>query len=647
MSFAAPVWILVGALVLAFGVLGLRAADRRRRRDLEQFAAENILPDLTETLSTSRRRAKRRMLLGATACGFLALAGPEVGFDWEETQRRGIDILIAVDVSKSMLARDIQPDRLRRAKLAVDDLVQRLGGDRLGLIAFAGTAFLQCPLTLDHAAFDRSLAALEPGIISAPGSNLASALDVARKALESEAKNIKLLILFSDGEDLRGGAVAAAERAAEDGIHVFTVGVGTPAGELIPVPDDPDGTFVKDESGRIVKSRLDEGTLRKVAEITDGFYVPLGPRAEGIEELVERALAPIPREELASRLRRVPRNRYQWPLALAVLLLVAEPFLNERRRRDRDGTRSAARLGVILAALLLSPTRASAASAGDAARLYEDENFEAAIEAYQELVEDADDPRLDLNLGSAAYRAGAFSDAAGAFARALRAEDQTLREQAFYDLGNAQYRIGEETVETSPQETIAAWEQAVAAYDEALSLDENDEDARFNRDFVQRKLDELKQEQEQQDQDENEQDEENEPQDEQDEQEQESSDQQQDPQDQDPEQDQSEDPDQDSPPNQDDQEPPPQKDPEDEPEDEPEEPKGDGDEEEEDQSPPEGEDQDEAPPDGSPQEQAEPPPGQLSPQEARDLLDSLQGDEEFMPMVPMAPADSSEDPRDW
>lgn len=646
MSFAAPVWILVGALTVALGLLGFRAADRRRRRDLEEFAAQNILPDLTETLSTTRRRAKRALLLGATVCGFLALAGPEVGFDWEETQRRGIDILIAVDVSKSMLARDIQPDRLRRAKLAVDDLVQRLGGDRLGLIAFAGTAFLQCPLTLDHAAFDRSLAALEPGIISAPGSNLASALDVARKALESEAKNIKLLILFSDGEDLRGGAVAAAERAAEDGIHVFTVGVGTPAGELIPVPDDPDGAFVKDESGRIVKSRLDEGTLRKVAEITDGFYVPLGRRAEGIDELVERALAPIPREELASRLRRVPRNRYQWPLALALLLLVAEPFVNERQRDNREGRDGTASLGILLAALLLAPSQAIAASAGDAAQLYEEESFEEAVEAYQELAENEDDPRLDLNLGSAAYRAGAFGDAAGSFARALRAEDERLREQAFYDLGNAQYRIGEQTLETSPQETVAAWEQAIAAYEEALSIDETDEDAEFNRDFVQRKLDELKQEQEQQQdqKDENEQqdDEQQDDQDQdQDQEPQENQDQEQDEQDreknQDQDQDQQQDEDQQQQ-NEDEEEQPP--------EEEPETPQEDG-EEEQDESPADGEDQGETPPDGSPEDQAPPPPGQLSPEEARDLLDSLQGDEEFMPMVPMAPADSSEDPRDW
>jgi Ca-activated chloride channel family protein len=643
MSFATPSWLLVGAIVLVLGVLGLRRADRRRRRDLAQFASPEILADLTATLSPRRRRAKRALWLAAAALCFVALAGPERGFDWEETQRRG------VDVSRSMLARDVQPDRLRRAKLAVEDLVARLGGDRVGLIAFAGTAFLQCPLTLDHAAFERSLDALEPGIISAPGSDLASALDVARKALETEGKNVKLLVLFSDGEDLRGGAVAAAERAAEAGIRVFTVGVGTPAGELIPLhEDDAEGSFVKDAEGRIVKSRLDEATLRRVAEITGGFYVPLGPRAEGIEEIVERALAPIPREELASRLRRVPRNQFAWPLAFALLLLLVEPFLGERRR-DGESAAVGRTAAVLVAVLAAGAPVAFAASVESAAELYATKEYERAAEEYGALAEESDDPRLDVNLGAASYRAGRFDDAASAFARALRSDDDSLKEQAFYDLGNAQYRIGEATVEADPSATIAAWEQAIGAYDEALTLDEVDADAKFNRDFVQRKLDELKQQMEQP---------EDEPNDE--------------PQDQPPE-------------------------PEDDPS-KPDEPPPDGD--------PDGGDSGSSPApsptprpepsageDGSPPEEPQPtpgpegaaspqstsnageastprpsgdgsgdgdpgeadeapadpgPPGGLTLEEARDLLDSVRGDEAFMPMVPAAPPPAEgEDPRDW
>ena len=644
MTFAAPIWLVLGSIAIALSLFGLRVADARRARDLEQFATENILPDLTRSLSPGRRRLKRSLLLGAMGLGFLALAGPEVGFDWEETERRGIDVLIAVDVSKSMLARDIRPNRLRRAKLAVDDLVSKLPGDRLGLIAFAGTAFLQCPLTLDHTAFDRSLSALTPGIISAPGSNLASALDVARKALASEARNVKLLILFSDGEDLRGGALSAAQRAAKDEINVFTVGVGTPAGELIPLPEEGDGAFVKDEEGRIVKSRLDEATLKKVAEVTDGFYVPLGPRAEGIDELVERALAPIPREELASRLRRIPRNQYQWPLVVALLLLLAEPFLGERRRETK--------VGALVILLLLGVTGpALAASPQTAAALYEDESYEAAAEEYRRLTEENDDPRLDLNLGAAAYRNGDFAAASSAFAEALRTENAPLRNQAFYSLGNAQYRVGEQTVESNPQQTIGAWEQAIAAYEEALSLDENDEDARFNRDFVKKKLEELQQEQEQQQNDDDQQDQEQDQEQNQEQDQEQDQDQNQD-QEQDQEQDQNQEQDQDQNQEQNQEQNQDQEEQQDQQQDQDGEDQQDPEQSDPGKDPPApGSPEESAPDDTPPEEQPaggqEPPPGQLSPEEARDLLDSLQGDEEFMPMVPMAPTGDSDDPRDW
>jgi len=656
-SFAAPAWLGVGLLVVAAGVLATRAADRRRRRDLEEFATRDLLPDLTATLSTSRRRTKRALVLAATALAFVALAGPELGFDWEETQRRGIDVLIAVDVSRSMLARDVQPDRLRRAKLAVDDLVHRLGGDRVGLIAFAGTAFLQCPLTLDHRAFQRTLEALDPDMIPAPGSDLASAIDAARKALASEARNVKLLILLSDGEDLRGGAIAAAQRAAGEDIRIFTVGVGTAAGELIPLPDDESpGTFAKDESGHIVKSRLDEATLGRVAEITDGFYVPLGPRAEGIVEIVERALAPIPREELASRLRRVPRNRYPWPLALAVLLLFVEPFVAERSPRRRAASRlSRVRSGTAVALVLaLAPAaRTHAASPESAAALYAREDYERAAEEYRELAEQGADPRLDLNLGAAAYRAAAYEEAATAFARALRTEEDAVEEEAFYDLGNAQYRIGEQTLETNPQETIAAWKQAVAAYEEALGLDEGDEDARFNRDFVQRRLDELEKQQNQQRSDDPS--DENDEKDEKDEQQdrrqnEQRGDDRSTKNEQPPPQEQPPEPDRD----QAGQDPADSNDPGSPPDESPDRPPppGPGEEEGKNESPRAGRSDHPTPPEAG--EDPQPPAGggpeedrgELSPAEARDLLDSLRGDEEFMPMARPLPPESQA-PRNW
>lgn len=499
MSLASPPWLLVAVAVAIALLLFWRRADRGRRLALERFAAPNLLGDLTASVSLRRRSLKRALLVAGVLLAGLALAGPQYGFTWEETQRRGIDVLIALDTSRSMLAQDVAPNRLERAKLAVRDLVDKLGSDRVGLIAFAGSAFLQCPLTLDHAAFLESLDALQPGVIPAPGSDLASALRTAEQALATEQRNVKLLVLFSDGEDLGGGAIAAAMHAAEQGIRVFTVGVGSDTGELIPVPSTNGGTeFLKDPQGQYVKSKLDSETLRQVAELTGGFYEPLGRRGEAVAAIYDRALAPLPKEELASRMRRVPIERFQWPLGLALLCLALEPVIRERVTRARGAGRGAALLVVIA---LLAPAAARAASVREAQRLYAAGKYDEALAEYRAAIGDKGTPQLDFNLGAAAYKAGQYGDAASAFARALGSDDPKLQEQGFYNLGNAQFRLGEKTRESQPQQTMQAWQQAIDAYESALKVDPQDADARYNRDFVKHALEELqKQQQQQQDQ---------------------------------------------------------------------------------------------------------------------------------------------------
>ena len=623
MTFGAPIWLVIGLGLLALSPFGWRYADRRRREALSNIASPDLHDRLTATLSVRLRATKRWLiLLGVLLCT-LALAEPQVGFEWQETDRRGVDVLVAVDVSRSMNARDVSPDRLGRAKLAVRDLVARLEGDRLGLIAFAGTAFLQCPLTLDDAAFLRALAALDPEVIPAAGSNLASALDAARKALAGEPRNIKLLILLSDGEDLRGGALEAARKAAEANIKVYTVGVGTPAGELIPASDTA-GDFLKDAEGRIVKSKLDEATLERVAALTGGFYVPLGPRGEGIETIVRDALAPLPREELASRMRRVPQNRYAWPLGLALLLLAIEPWIDERSRRKA--------LIIGLCALGLSGaspgTTALAASPDSAAKAYAGAEFDQAAAEFETLARESGDPRWEFNLGAALYRAGRFDEAAGAFERALRGEDPELEQKSFYDLGNAHYRRGESMETSAREQTMAAWKQAIAAYEEALALDDGDEDARFNRDLVLRKLEELEQQPDPSEQDESSNEDDEDP----------------------SEQDESS--------NEDDEDSSEQ----DESSNEADEDSSEQDESSE-QERPSGEDREDArdqPDEGDRREdpddatgggaQSGPPdrPEELTQQQARELLDSLQGDEEFLPMLPLtAGSADANDPRNW
>jgi Ca-activated chloride channel family protein len=268
----------------------------------------------------------------------VALSGPRWGFHWEEIHREGIDILIALDTSRSMLTQDVKPNRIDRAKLAILDLVKELQGDRVGLIAFAGTAFVQCPLTLDYAAFSESLRAANVGIIPKGGTALAEAVEVGVEAFEGRQGKHAALVLMTDGEDHEGGIDDAVKKATEAGIKVYTVGIGTPAGELIEVENDGQRGYLKDRSGQVVKSRLDEEALRNIATTTGGAYLYAEGPDLGLDKLYDDYISKMEKRELKTAMERRYEERYQWPLALALILLAAEPLVGERR-----GTRAALR----------------------------------------------------------------------------------------------------------------------------------------------------------------------------------------------------------------------------------------------------------------------------------------------------------------
>ena len=199
-----------------------------------------------------------------------------------EVKRKGIDILFAVDTSRSMLAEDLTPNRLERARLGIIDFVRRLEGDRVGLIPFAGSAFALCPLTLDYEAFRESLNALDTDLIPRQGTDLASAIKEAERLFDENGNNHRVLVLLTDGEDIQGDVIDAAKAAAKKGMAIYTVGVGSPEGANIPIQMRNGRTdFVRDESGKVVRTTLDESTLKKIAEETNALYVPLGRGARG------------------------------------------------------------------------------------------------------------------------------------------------------------------------------------------------------------------------------------------------------------------------------------------------------------------------------------------------------------------------------
>ena len=519
MKFAEPIWLVIGLAACALWAWTWRRYDRRQQAALGVFAAAHLHGALTASFSIARRNWKRGLFLASVALMFAALARPQAGYRWEETKRRGIEILFAVDTSKSMLTSDVKPDRLTRAKLAVDDFVNRLDGDGVGLIAFAGNAFLQCPITLDYSAFNESLAALDTNTIARGGTDLSSAIREAQASLQNRPGTDKILILLTDGEDLEENAVDTAKAAAQTGLKIYTVGVGTANGDLIPLPAENGGGFAKDESGRYVRSQLDEKMLQAIAEATGGLYAPLGAQGEGLDTIYQKALAPLKKHDLASRSQRVYIERYQWCLAPALLLLLGSLLIGTRRNvkrtrrveavpvptitaRRRSRVPQAITMLLALASLCFTQAKASVREAETA---YQKGDYATAAKGFETAAQNqAQKDTLQFDAGTAAYKAGQYAQAAADFQKSLEVKQSSdpgqlaVQEDAYYNLGNTLYRTGQETEKANVQQTIQAWEQSVKSYDAALQLRADDADSRFNRDLVQKKLDALKKQQQQQ-----------------------------------------------------------------------------------------------------------------------------------------------------
>jgi Ca-activated chloride channel family protein len=428
----------------------------------------------------------------AVAMGFVALARPQKGMQWETLERSGIDLLLVVDTSKSMDSDDVKPTRLERAKLAIRDLVERFPGDRIGLVAFAGDAFVQSPMTLDHGALLESVDALDTSVIARGGTNIGHGIDVAADALATEPGKQKVMVLLTDGEDLEGQGLTEAKRAASSGIIIDTIGVGTPTGELVPFRDAHGATIgvVHDEDGNPVRSHLDEAGLQAIAQATHGAYRPLGADGRGLDRLYDESLAPLTHEVGSSRIRRVYSEWFEIPLGLALLGILFDALLERRWRRFATrrwvGTSTAAAAAAFLG--LASPLEAHA-SVQSAVKAYAAGHYDdAAKEFDKESTKNPKDARLAYNAGDAAYRARQYEAAETAFRRALTAADPQLQQRVLYNEGDVLYRLGEAQKPEAREETKAQWKEAIKDYDGAIALNPKDADAIYNRDFVQRKL---------------------------------------------------------------------------------------------------------------------------------------------------------------
>jgi Ca-activated chloride channel family protein len=491
MRIAHPEWLVIMAITTAVVALFLAWSRRKKLELLSRFIPGRLQAQLMSGVSPRHQTARELLWLFGVASVMLALARPQWGYRMEEVRQRGLDILVAVDTSRSMLAEDTVPDRLRRAKLAALDLMRQAKTDRLGLIAFAGTAFLQCPLTLDDEAFRQSVEALDVNIIPQGGTSLAAAIRTALETFEKSEDNHRALVLITDGEDHEAGIEDAMEDAQRTGMRIFVVGVGSAEGEVLRERDEAGVTrFIQGPDGQAIKSRLNESLLQEVVQQTGGFYVPLRG-ANVMEQLYERGLALLPKSEYAERLMRQYYERYQWPLALGILFLVLEVFLPRRLRllsRSNEIQDNQVSGSALLLILVFSMATSAFGSPASAKRLYNEGKFAEAQQEYERLLQaNTNDARLQLNAGISAYQAGDYPTATNYFGRATQAPELQWQQQAYYNLGNALYRAGESTGPMKRE----LWEKAVKNYQNSLALKKDDTNARYNLEFVRKRIAEL------------------------------------------------------------------------------------------------------------------------------------------------------------
>ena len=337
MRFAEPMF-LWGLLTLPLFALLFVYAYHRRKKLATRFVSLSMLPKLSTSVSPWRRLAKVTILLFAIAFLFVSLARPQWGRKMEHIERRGLDLVLLQDISLSMLAEDVKPNRLTRSRHEISSFLESLSGDRVGLVAFSGEAQVMVPLTLDYGTVQMMLKELTPGWLM-PGTNLEKAI---RKGMDlyknsGSAGQYSVMILMSDGEELEAAAVNAAKEAAEMGIRIYTIGIGSREGVPIPVPSrNGEVAYKKDMQGNIVTTRLEDGTLQEIASVTGGLYFYANPGEFQLQKVLTE-IASLEKKEQASDRMENYQDRYQIFLALAALLFLIEALVSERGRRRRAG----------------------------------------------------------------------------------------------------------------------------------------------------------------------------------------------------------------------------------------------------------------------------------------------------------------------
>ena len=479
-------------------------AARRRRRALLRFVEAGLLARSGghALADPARRVLKAALLLAALGCLIVALARPAWDQVQEEVVQRGRDVVFLLDVSRSMLAQDLPPNRLERAKLAIRDTVDQLQGDRVALAVFAGSTIVKCPLTLDYGFFRMALADVSPYSVSRGGTLIGDGVrKVISDVFDQQRSNYRDIVLITDGEDHESFPVEAAAQAGEQGVRLIAIGLGDErVGQRIPVVRDQAGaaapkTFLQHQ-GQEVWSRLDAATLREMADATPGgVYLNVATGAVDLGEVYLRLIASAEGQEVGSQILERVEEKFQIFLVVCVLLLFLEIALRER------GVSRAPGLAPYLLAVLALPATASAASVrglvNDGNESYRAEVYSDALEAYdQALEQDPGSPYATLSRASALYRSGKFADAADAYLSAVRQSLQRglpeIESAGLHSLGNALYRQAEEAAQSDPGQAIDHLVRASRAYSDALRVDRGRSDSAHNLELARRLIQQLR-----------------------------------------------------------------------------------------------------------------------------------------------------------
>lgn len=449
---------------------------RWKTRVLADAGDPAVVNRLFDPRTRRQQWVKTLFLLLGLSLVVLAIAGPRWGQQFQEVHRRGVDVIIAMDVSASMWAEDVKPNRLTQAKRELGVLIDTLEGDRVGLVAFAGAAFLQCPLTLDYGAARSLLELLNPDLIPRPGTNLAAAIAASLDAFPKASGHNRALVLLTDGEDHSGQLDTALNRAVAEGVRIFTIGFGNTTGEIIPIRDENGQVtgYKKDKKGETVLSKMDEGALKKLAAKTGGAYFPASQGEVEVKKIVEE-IGRMDKKDLESRVYGHGENHYRWPLFLGLLLLLLE-FIWPEVQRHWTRVFLDIRLGrwsvfALAIGLWLFPGGAQALG-----------RYPRSSEIAPLVQKDPKNPQPQFSLGQTLYLEQSYAASAEAFEKAASLMDHPAwKSAALYNAGNAHYRQGRV-------------EDAIEKYKHALRLVPTDMNAKHNLEMA-KKLAQMQKEQ--------------------------------------------------------------------------------------------------------------------------------------------------------